>query len=108
MLTVIQRITTLFSFRGDLTVTCFDMLVKDPIREVSTWLDVLGLDQKRLGCVYADPVGQFYRKKTVDYTHLYAAEDIELVHDIIGRVSELLRENNQLDCTQFFNYSTCC
>jgi len=84
------------------------MLVKDPVREVSTWLEILEIDQSRLGCVYANPVGEFYRKKTVDYTHLYGPDEIDEVFYFIRKVSKLLRENNQIDCTQYFNYNTCC
>ena len=59
------------TFEGPIQVSCFDELVSDPVVEVGRWLNFLKLDHRRLGCINHDPVGQFYRKKTKDYSHLY-------------------------------------
>ena len=59
------------NFQGPIQVSCFDRLVHDPVEEVGHWLDFLDLDHRRLGCINHDPVGQFYRKKTNDYSHLF-------------------------------------
>ena len=59
------------NFQGPIQISCFDRLVHDPVEEVGHWLDFLDLDHRRLGCINHDPVGQFYRKKTHDYSHLF-------------------------------------
>ena len=43
------------------------------------------------GCIDHDPVGQFYRNKTVDYSHLYSADMAELVHEHIRNLSIALK-----------------
>lgn len=62
------------NFQGPIQISCFDRLVHDPVEEVGHWLDFLDLDHRRLGCINHDPVGQFYRKKTHDYSHLFPAK----------------------------------
>ena len=89
-------------------VSCFEKLVSDPIKEVGTWLDFLGLDHRRLGCINADPVGQFHRQKTIDYSHLYPADMIELVKAHIRNISIALVDRKLEDCTQYFKYDKCC
>jgi len=89
-------------------VACFENLVKDPIKEVGTWLDFLDFDHRRLGCIHADPVGQFYRKKNIDYSHLFPPEVAKSVFDIIEKVSKMLRKGGNVDCTQLFKYDKCC
>ena len=42
--------------------------------EIGKWLDFLDMDHGRLNCVDVDPVGQFYRKKTKDYSHIYVPD----------------------------------
>ena len=56
-----------FRFTGPVTVTCYDMLIQNPMTEVSNWLDMLSIDQSRLHCILDDPVGQFYRNKTKQF-----------------------------------------
>ena len=51
------------SFQGPITVSCFSDLVKDPVSEVSRWLEAMDFDDRRVGCIHHDPVGQ----DTVDH-----------------------------------------
>ena len=46
------------SFQGPITVSCFTDLVKDPVSEVSRWLKAMDFDDRRVGCINHDPVGQ--------------------------------------------------
>ena len=98
-------IKILSRFHGPVKVTCFENLVKNTIPEVGTWLDFLKMDHRRLGCINADPVGEFYRKKTKDYSHLYHPAEAKLIHEYIEKVSKMLRDAGHTDCTKLFNYS---
>ena len=95
-------------FNGPVTVTCFEDLVKNPVTEVGTWLDFLKLDHRRLGCISSDPVGQFYRKKTIDYSHLFGPAEAKLIHKYIENVSQMLVKGGHTDCTKLFSYDKCC
>ena len=46
------------SFEGPITVSCFTDLVSDPVNEVSRWLQAMDFDDRRVGCIEHDPVGQ--------------------------------------------------
>jgi hypothetical protein len=120
------------SFQGPITVSCFSDLVKDPVSEVSRWLNAMDFDDRRVGCIHHDPVGQervdhimqnkkiwesqltittllkFYRQKTKDYSHLYGQQEVEIVKEKIALLSEMLKNANQTDCTESFSYSKCC
>lgn len=96
------------SFNGPVKVSCFENLVHETINEVGTWLDFLDLDHRRLGCISADPVGQFYRKKTKDYSHLFAAKEAKFIHNYIDKVSKMLKRGGHEDCTKYFKYDKCC
>jgi hypothetical protein len=91
-----------------MAVTCYDLLIKNSTLEVSKWLELIEFDKTRLDCIKADPIGQFYRKKTLNYTHLYKEDEADTVHYYIRKVSEMFRNNNLLDCTQYFEYDSCC
>ena len=95
-------------FDGPVQVTCFENLVKETIPEVGKWLDFLNLDHRRLGCISADPVGEFYRKKTVDYSHQFHKRDANLIFKYIDKVSEMLKKKGHEDCTKYFKYDKCC
>jgi len=96
------------SFQGPITVSCFTDLVKDPVSEVSRWLKAMDFDDRRVGCINHDPVGQFYRQKTKDYSHLYGPQEVEIVKEKISLLSDMLKNANQTDCTESFSYSKCC
>ena len=98
----------LFRFDGPVEVTCFEKVVKDTVTEVGTWLNFLKLDHRRLGCISADPVGQFYRKKTLDYSHLFGPREAEQIHKYISQVSKMLVKGGHTDCTKLFTYDKCC
>lgn len=82
--------------------------MKNPINEVGNWLDFLDLDRRRVGCINADRTGQFYRQKTMDYSHLYTPDLAALVHTHISNISAMLTERSMEDCTEYFNYDKCC
>ena len=83
-------------------------LLENPLSEVKVWLKMLEMPDDKMKCVGEDRDGQFFRNKTVDYSHVYSSNESEIFHFFIEKVSSLLRENNFLDCTQYFNYSSCC
>ena len=76
--------------------------------QVGEWLKFLELDNRRLGCIHYDPVGQFYRKKTLDYSHLFAPTEAKLVHSLIKQVQKMLKDGGHGDCTAHFKYDKCC
>jgi hypothetical protein len=66
------------------------------------------MDHRRLGCIDADPVGQFHRKSSGDYSHLYPPEQATVVRNAIANVSAELNLRNLEDCTKYFKYDKCC
>lgn len=97
-----------FNFEGPVEWTCFQTLIKDPVKTAGTWLEFLELDHRRLGCIHADPTGQFQRKKTQDYSHLYTPKMTKRIHAHIKKISDMFVEKGIEDCTQYFKYDKCC
>jgi len=95
-------------FEGPVHISCFEGLHENLEDEVGRWLDFMDLDHRRLGCVNYDPVGQFYRKKTKDYSHIYNPSQRKVIMKEIETVSNLLKTNNFEDCTAKFTYEKCC
>ena len=60
------------------------------------------------GCVEYDPIGQFYRHKTKDYSHIFNPfQRIDIMREI-HFVSELSQKYFKKDCTKMFRYEKCC
>ncbi|CAG5111849.1 Oidioi.mRNA.OKI2018_I69.chr2.g6120.t1.cds [Oikopleura dioica] len=96
------------AFDGPVEWTCFQTLIKDPVETAGKWLDFLEMDHRRLGCIHADPTGQFQRKKTQDYSHLYTPKMAKYVHQKIKTISDGFKQKGIEDCTQYFKYDKCC
>jgi len=96
------------AFEGPVLVSCFETLRNNLTEEVGKWLTFMDFDDRRLGCVNYDPVGQFYRHKTKDYSHIYTPDQRKIILKEIKTVSKALRSSGFEDCTQYFNYDKCC
>lgn len=55
-----------------------------------------------------DPVGAFYRKKTIKYDNLFRKEEADLILRQIETVSKWLIQGGHTDCTKLFKYDKCC
>ncbi|CBY13810.1 unnamed protein product [Oikopleura dioica] len=95
-------------FDGPKFISCFEDIKTNTKDEVGKWLEFLGFDDRRLGCVDYDPVGQFYRHKTKDYSHIFDPfQRIDIMREI-HFVSELSQKYFKKDCTKLFRYEKCC
>ena len=54
----------IFRFHGQVKVTCYEKLVKNPVKEVEKWLSFLNMDSRRLGCINVDLDGEFQRERS--------------------------------------------
>lgn len=95
-------------FDGPVLISCFEKMRENLTYEVGNWLSFMDLDERRLGCVNYDPVGQFYRHKTKDYSHIYTPDQRKAIMSEIQIVSKMFQDKNFEDCSQYFTYDDCC